>query len=38
VHESGFGTFRTQRAVRLESVMRLIPDIDEMNIAACSSK
>jgi hypothetical protein len=32
------GTFRTRRAVRLESVMRVKADIGEMNIAACSSK
>jgi hypothetical protein len=32
------GTFRTQRDVWLESVMRVKADIGEMNIAACSSR
>jgi hypothetical protein len=32
------GTFRTWRAVRLESVMRFKADMGGMNIAACSSR
>src|SRR3984893_15847622 len=32
VHESGYGTFRTQRDVRLESVMRFKADTGESNV------
>jgi hypothetical protein len=35
-HESGYGTFRTQRVVRLESVVRSKADICERNTGLLS--